>query len=100
MSFVPNTTSGNSNLSVGESTLSDFAPARTWHCLDRDVRAAFPDDESVNKALRVIAKAAKQQASRVRKAPSVHDDKHPDGDGPVKIDERTINLQAFGLYCG
>ncbi len=37
--------------------------------LDRDVREAFPDDESVNEALRVIAKAAKQQASRVRKAP-------------------------------
>ena len=35
--------------------------------LDRDVREAFPDDESVNEALRVIAKAAKQQASRVRK---------------------------------
>jgi hypothetical protein len=37
--------------------------------LDRDVRAAFPDDESVNDALRVIAKAAKQQASRVGKTP-------------------------------
>jgi hypothetical protein len=36
--------------------------------LDRDVRAAFPDDESVNEALRVIAKAAKQQPTRVRKA--------------------------------
>lgn len=35
--------------------------------LDRDVREAFPDDESVNEALRVIAKAAKQQASRVVK---------------------------------
>jgi hypothetical protein len=28
--------------------------------LDRDVRKAFPDDESVNEALRVIAKAAKR----------------------------------------
>jgi len=37
--------------------------------LDRDVREAFPDDESVNEPLRVIAKLAKQQASRVRKAP-------------------------------
>ncbi|MCA1600411.1 MAG: hypothetical protein LC776_01780 [Acidobacteria bacterium] len=37
--------------------------------LDRDVREAFPDDQSVNEALRVIAKAAKQQASRVRKTP-------------------------------
>ncbi len=37
--------------------------------LDRDVREAFPDDESINEALRVIAKAAKQQASRARKAP-------------------------------
>ncbi|MGH9871019.1 MAG: hypothetical protein ACREA9_28210 [Pyrinomonadaceae bacterium] len=35
--------------------------------LDRDVRKAFPDDESVNEALRVIAKLAKQQASRARK---------------------------------
>lgn len=32
--------------------------------LDKDVREAFPDDRSVNEALRVIAKAAKQQASR------------------------------------
>lgn len=37
--------------------------------LEPDVRKAFPDDESVNEALRVIAKAAKQQASRVRKTP-------------------------------
>ena len=35
--------------------------------LEPDVRAAFPDDESVNEALRVIAKAAKQQAAKVRK---------------------------------
>jgi len=35
--------------------------------LDHDVREAFPDDESVNEALRVIAKAAKQQAARARK---------------------------------
>jgi hypothetical protein len=32
--------------------------------LDSDVRKAFPDDKSVNEALRVIAKAAKQQSSR------------------------------------
>jgi hypothetical protein len=37
--------------------------------LDRDVREAFPDDQSVNEALRVIAKAAKQQACLVRKPP-------------------------------
>lgn len=37
--------------------------------LDPDVREAFPDDESVNEALRVFAKVAKQQASRARKAP-------------------------------
>jgi hypothetical protein len=37
--------------------------------LDRDVREAFPDDESVNEALRVIAKAAQRQAARVRKPP-------------------------------
>jgi hypothetical protein len=35
--------------------------------LDRDVREAFPDDRDVNEALRVIAKAAKQQAARARK---------------------------------
>ena len=34
--------------------------------LDSDVRKAFPDDEAVNEALRVIAKVAKQQAARVR----------------------------------
>jgi hypothetical protein len=38
--------------------------------LDRDVREAFPDDESVNEALRVVAKAAKQQAARARKPAS------------------------------
>jgi hypothetical protein len=37
--------------------------------LDPDIRAAFPDDESVNEALRVIAKAAKQQAGRATKLP-------------------------------
>lgn len=37
--------------------------------LEPDVRAAFPDDESVNEALRVIAKAAKQSA-RIRKTPA------------------------------
>jgi hypothetical protein len=35
--------------------------------LDRDVREAFPDDRDVNQILRVIAKAAKQQAARARK---------------------------------
>jgi hypothetical protein len=38
--------------------------------LEPDVRAAFPDDESVNEALRVIAKAAKLQASRAAKSPA------------------------------
>ena len=38
--------------------------------LEPDVRAAFPDDASVNEALRVIAKAAKQQSSPVRKSPT------------------------------
>jgi hypothetical protein len=42
--------------------------------LDRDVRKAFPDDRSVNEALREVAKA-RQKASRakkpaVRKTPS------------------------------
>jgi len=35
--------------------------------LDRDVREAFPDDESVNEALRVIAKAARLQALRAKR---------------------------------
>lgn len=35
--------------------------------LEPDIREAFPDDESVNDALRVIAKAGKRQVSRVRK---------------------------------
>lgn len=39
--------------------------------LDPDVRKAFPDDRDVNEALRVIAKAAKQQAIRAKKTPSV-----------------------------
>ena len=38
--------------------------------LEPDIRAAFPDDQSVNEALRVIAKAAKRQASRVAKSPA------------------------------
>jgi hypothetical protein len=37
--------------------------------LDRDVREAFPDDDSVNEALRIIANAGKIQAARVRKRP-------------------------------
>lgn len=37
--------------------------------LEPDIRAAFPDDESVNEALRVIAKAAKQ-AVRASKTPA------------------------------
>ncbi len=36
--------------------------------LDRDVREAFPDDESVNEALRVVAKAGKRQLSKAQKA--------------------------------
>ena len=35
--------------------------------LDRDVREAFPDDQSVNEVLRVIAKVAKRQAKPIRK---------------------------------
>jgi len=35
--------------------------------LNRDVREAFPDDESVNEAVPVIAKVVKRRASRVRK---------------------------------
>ncbi len=36
--------------------------------LEPDVRKAFPDDESLNEALRAIAKAAQPKASRARKA--------------------------------
>ena len=36
--------------------------------LEPDVRKAFPDDESVNEALRVIAKAAKRQVTLTRKS--------------------------------
>ena len=36
--------------------------------LEPDVRKAFPDDDSVNEALRVIAKAAKRQATASRKS--------------------------------
>ena len=35
--------------------------------LDPDIRKAFPDDESVNQALRVLAKAAKNLVPRVGK---------------------------------
>lgn len=38
--------------------------------LEPDVRKAFPDDESVNEALRVIANAGKRQLSRNRKSSS------------------------------
>jgi len=36
--------------------------------LDRDVRKAFPDDRSVNEALREVAKA-RLKASRAKKSP-------------------------------
>jgi len=36
--------------------------------LDPDVRKAFPDDKSVNEALRVVAKSAKRQAKPTRKS--------------------------------
>ena len=36
--------------------------------LDRDVREAFPDDESVNEALRVIAKAGETAGIKGEKA--------------------------------
>ena len=34
--------------------------------LDSDIRKAFPDDEAVNEALRVIDEAAKRQVARAR----------------------------------
>jgi hypothetical protein len=36
--------------------------------LEPDVREAFPDDESVNEALRVIAEAGKRQLARKRRS--------------------------------
>ena len=36
--------------------------------LEPDVRKAFPDDESVNEALRVIAKAAQRLVTAARKS--------------------------------
>lgn len=47
-----------------------FRAGKNLALLDRDVREAFPDDQSVNEALRVIAKAAQRQASRPRKVPA------------------------------
>jgi hypothetical protein len=38
--------------------------------LEPDVRKAFPDDQSVNEALRMIANAGKRQLSRNRKSSS------------------------------
>ena len=38
--------------------------------LEPDVREAFPDDESVNEALRVIAKAARRPITQTRKSPT------------------------------
>jgi len=38
--------------------------------LEPDVRKALPNDESVNEALRAIAKAAQPKASRARKSPA------------------------------
>ena len=38
--------------------------------LEPDVREAFPDDESVNEALRIIAKAAKRRVTPTRKSPT------------------------------
>ncbi len=35
-----------------------------------DVREAFPDDESVNEALRLVAKAAKRRVTPTRKSPT------------------------------
>jgi len=53
---------------VGRGIYADrFRSGTNLVLLDPEIRAAFPDDESVNEALRVIAKAAKQQASRATK---------------------------------
>ena len=38
--------------------------------LEPDVREAFPDDESVNEALRVIAKTTKRRVTPTRKNPT------------------------------
>ena len=36
--------------------------------LDSDVRKAFPDDESINKVLRMVAKAIRDQGSKAKKS--------------------------------
>jgi hypothetical protein len=55
---------------VGRGIYADrFRSGTNLALLDRDVREAFPDDKSVNEALRVIAKAAKQQAARASRVP-------------------------------
>ena len=55
---------------VGRGIYADrFRSGTNIVLLDPDIRAAFPDDESVNEALRVIAKAAKHQASRATRRP-------------------------------
>ena len=55
---------------VGRGIYADrFRSGTNLVLLDRDVREAFPDDKSVNEALRVIARAAKQQAARASKTP-------------------------------
>lgn len=47
--------------------------------LEPDIRRAFPDDQSVNEALRVIANAGKTQLSRNRKSSSKARDQRPQG---------------------
>jgi len=55
---------------VGRGIYADrFRSGTNLALLDRDVREAFPDDKSVNDALRIIAKAAKEQAARATKNP-------------------------------
>ena len=56
--------------------LNDFRSGNNLVVLDQDVREAFPDDKSVNEALRVIAKVAKQQAARASKTAGRHDQQH------------------------
>ena len=54
---------------VGRGIYADrFRSGTNLALLDRDVREAFPDDQSVNEALRVIARAAKRLERPVRKS--------------------------------
>lgn len=60
--------------------------------LDSDVRKAFPDDESVNEALRVIVKAAMQLAVRSSKGSARNHSKKANGQSQVNLNSKFPGL--------